>query len=332
MPAFCLTVFSIGILSGCHYQKNNKEEVIPEYVFTYAENQPEGYPTTLGAYRFAELVNERTQGRIRINVHSGGVLGDELAVIEQLQYGGIDFARVSVMTMGEVDPKLNILQLPYLYQDSAHMWRALDGEIGQEFMSSLETYQLHGLSWYDAGARHFYTTEPVGRLEDLNGKRIRVAESELMKALIHALGAVPVPMAYSDVFSALETGEIDGAENNWPSYTFTEHHKVAKYMVLDGHSRIPELQLASQATWNKLSKQDQVTIKACALESALYERQLWAEQEEASRKKAEQSGVVTTQLSDAETRHFCDAVTELYEQYGGEYQELIKRIKALNEE
>lgn len=317
------------LLQGCNFNSGSiKPEVIPEYVFTYAENQPEEYPTTLAAYRFADLVYEKTAGRIKINVHSGGVLGDEISVIEQLQFGGIDFARASIMTMGEVEPKVNVLQLPYLYQDSDHMWAVLDGEIGQEFIDSLKPHGITALSWYDAGARHFYTTEPVTCLEELNGRKIRVAESSLMKSLVAALGAIPVPMSYSDVFSSLERKVINGAENNWSSYTFTDHYKVAQYMLLDGHNRIPELQMASSATWDKLKPSDQAIILACARESARYERQLWARQEEESRHQAEQSGVTTTQLSPPELQRFREAVMPLYEQYGKDYQELIDKITA----
>ncbi len=320
-------MISAVIFLGCGYMKENKVvEVVPEYVFTYAENQPEGYPTTLGAYRFADLVYERTNGRIKIRVHAGGVLGDEVSVIQQVQYGGIDFARASIMTMGQFNDKMNVLQLPYLYQNSSHMWKTLDGEIGEEFMNSLNDDGLIALSWYDAGSRHFYTTEPITSLEDMQGKRIRIAESKLMESLILALGGVPVPMAYSDVFSALETGGIDGAENNWSSYTFTDHYKIAQYMTLDGHNRIPELQIASQAIWKKLSEEDQKIIKECAIESAIYERELWIEQEEKSRKLAEGAGVTVIDLSEEEMEKFRDAVMPIYKEFGEEYQELIEKI------
>ena len=320
-------MISAVIFLGCGYMKENKVvEVVPEYVFTYAENQPEGYPTTLGAYRFADLVYERTNGRIKIRVHAGGVLGDEVSVIQQVQYGGIDFARASIMTMGQFNDKMNVLQLPYLYQNSSHMWKTLDGEIGEEFMNSLNDDGLIALSWYDAGSRHFYTTEPITSLEDMQRKRIRIAESKLMESLILALGGVPVPMAYSDVFSALETGGIDGAENNWSSYTFTDHYKIAQYMTLDGHNRIPELQIASQAIWKKLSEEDQKIIKECAIESAIYERELWIEQEEKSRKLAEGAGVTVIDLSDEEMGKFRDAVMPIYKEFGEEYQELIEKI------
>ena len=328
-----LILIGTGMLLGCSYQNGMvRSESLPEYVFTYAENQPAGYPTTLAAERFADLVYARTGGRIKIKIHPGGVLGDEVSVIEQLQYGGIDFARASIMTMGEFEPELNVLQLPYLYRDADHMWAVLDGEIGAELMLSLEEHQLKALSWYDAGARHIYTSEPVESLADLEGKRIRVAESDLMKSVISAFGGIPVPIGYQDVFSALETGDISGAENNWPSYTYTSHYKVAGYMLLDEHNRIPELQVASQATWDKLSESDRQIIQSCARESAEYERILWARQERESRALAEQSGVVTKELTEVERQGFVAAVSGIYAEYGEDYQDVIDQIIALGEE
>lgn len=299
----------------------------PEYVFTYAENQGENYPTTQGAYKFAELVYAKTNGRIKIKIHSGGELGDEVSVIEQIQYGGIDFARVSIMTLSETAPMFNVLQLPYLFDSSDDMWDTLDGDIGLEFMDSLESYKMEALSWYDAGARHIYTTEKrISRLEDMAGLRIRIAESKLMDALLKALGAVPVPMAYSEVYSALETGKIDGAENNWPSYESMKHFKVAKYMTVDGHNRIPELQVTSLSTWNKLSEQDQEIIKACAKESAEYERILWKKQEEESREIVENAGCIVTELSEDEIKRFREAVMPIYKEVCGQYTDLIDKI------
>ena len=191
----------------------SKTEMEPEYVFSYAENQPEDYPTTLGAKYFAELVEERTNGRIRILVQPVGVLGSENKVIKQMQYGGIDFARVSLAQLAEYIPSLNVLQMPYLYTDSDHMWRVLDGEIGDAFRESVSADDVIGLSWYDAGARNFYNSvQPITCLEDLKGMRIRVQESDLAVDMVEALGATAIPIAYGDVYASLERQVVDGAE------------------------------------------------------------------------------------------------------------------------
>ncbi|MBS5065219.1 MAG: TRAP transporter substrate-binding protein DctP, partial [Hungatella hathewayi] len=170
--------------------KKPADGTAPEYVFTYAENQAEDYPTTQGAYRFAELVKERTGGRIEIQINADGILGDERNVVEQMQFGGVDFARVSLSTMGDAIPKLNVLQLPYLYTGADHMWKVLEGEIGDDFLDSVSELDLVALSWYDAGARNFYSTaKPIRTLEDMKGMTIRVQESELMMEMVRALGA-----------------------------------------------------------------------------------------------------------------------------------------------
>ncbi len=310
------------------FERETNRTVVPEYVFTYAENQAEDYPTTEGGKRFAELVGERTEGRIQILVKPGAVLGSETQVISQMRYGGIDFARVSLAQVADAAPKMNVLQMPYLYQDSEHMWRVLEGRLGDEFLAETEQIDLIGLSWYDAGARNFYSTDkPITCLADMRGMRIRVQESDTMKDIVEALGATAVPITYADVYSAMERGVVEGAENNWPSYESTTHYEVAPYYTIDEHSRIPELQLCSRYTWEKLSQEDQEIIRACARESALYERELWKEREEKSREVAVAHGTVVVELSQREKRKFQAAMQGVYEKYCGEYLDIIEEIR-----
>lgn len=313
-------------LAGCG-GKAGAKAVVPEFVLTYAENHPEDYPTTLGAYKFAELVEEQTGGRIQIMVLAEGELGDEKTVIEQLQFGGIDFTRVSLSPLAEFVPKLNVLQMPYLYADRAHMWSVLEGEIGDDFMNSFDGSNMVALSWYDAGARNFYNSrKPITTLEDVRGMKIRVQESELMMEMVEALGATPSPMAYGDVYSGLQTGAIDGAENNWPSYESSSHYEVAKFYTVDEHTRVPEMQLCAQTTWDKLSAQDQAVIRACAAESSLYERELWTEREKLSEKKVRDSGCQITELSAEEKARFQEAMTPVYEKFCADYMDVVEKI------
>lgn len=319
-----------ALLTACAGARGGKaDSVVPEFVLTYAENQAEDYPTTQGAYKFAELVNQRTNGKIEIQVNAGGTLGDERSVIEQLMFGGVDFARVSLSPLAEFVPKLNVLQMPYLYTGPEHMWRVLEGKIGDDFMNSFGDSNLIPLSWYDAGARNFYNSvRPIETLEDIRGMNIRVQESELMVDTIKALGANPVPMAYGDVYSGLQTGKIDGAENNWPSYESTRHYEVAGYYTIDEHTRVPELQLVAQSTWDKLSPEYQNIIRECAQESAVYERKLWQEREKISEKKIREAGCVITELSAEEKARFQDAVSPMYELYCADYVDIIDQIVA----
>lgn len=327
--AVLAAVVSAVILAGCGSGKDQaKAQVqVPEFVLTYAENQAEDYPTTQGAYKFAELVYEKTGGKIEIQVSAGGVLGDEMTVIEQLQFGGVDFARVSLSPLAEFVPKLNVLQMPYLYTGREHMWKVLEGSIGDDFMNSFDGSHLVALSWYDAGARSFYNArKPIEMLEDMQGLNIRVQESELMMDTIEALGANPVPTAFGEVYSGLQTGKIDGAENNWPSYESTRHYEVAKYFTLDEHTRVPELQLAAQPTWDKLSPEYRAIISECALESAKYERQLWAEREKISENLVRKAGCVVTELPPEEKIRFQEAAAPMYEKYCSEYMDIIEAI------
>ncbi len=325
-----LTIFLLCAMIGIAvWRIQNPGTVVPEYVFNYAENQVEDYPTSKGAYRFAELVEERTGGRIQILVQTEAELGSEKDVLKQMQYGGIDFARVSLSQISELIPEMNVLQLPYLYESSRHMWRVLDGEIGDSFLAMTEECDLIGLSWYDAGVRNFYSsTKKITCLEDLQGMKIRVQESGIMSEMIEAMGATAVQTAYSEVYSEIEQGIVDGAENNWPSYTSMNHYEVAKYYTVDEHTRIPELQLMSAYTWNKLSEEDQEIIKSCAEESALYERRIWALQEKVSRRIALENGAEEIILSDTEKERFKEAVSVLYEKYGGVYEDIIEAIRA----
>lgn len=298
-------------------------------VLRYAENQAQDYPTTQAAYKFAEIVEEKTNGRIHIDVYHGGQLGDEKAVIEQLQFGAIDFTRVSISPLSEFEKSLNVLQLPYLYKDADQMWRVLDGPIGEKFLNSMDKANLIGLSWYDAGARNFYNSKhPITKLEDLKGLKIRVQESQMMMGMVQALGANPTPMAYGEVYSGLQTGVIDGAENNWPSYDSVSHYEVAKYYVLDEHTRVPEMQLVSKITWDKFSDEDKAIIKEAAQESAKLERELWKAKEGASEAKVRAAGCVITELEPGEKEKFQAAMAPLYAQFGAGYEDIIKQIQA----
>ena len=322
-------LLAAAIVAILMYYLDNKKssEKAPEFVLLYAENQTENYPTTLGGKKFADLVYERTDGRIKIQVKYGAELGSESSVINQMKYGGVAFARVSVSQLAERIPEMNVLLLPYLYDDSAHMWRVLEGDIGDQFLEKAGNYDLVGLSWYDAGARNFYSSDkPITSVEDCEGMNIRVQESTMMADMISALGANPVEIVYSDVYSALEQGIVDAAENNWPSYESMNHYKVAKYYTIDEHVRVPEMQICSEAVWNMLSDSDKEIIKECAEESALYERQLWIQREERSKKKAIESGTLVTTLTAEEKKKFRDAMSDVYEKYCGDDMDLVREI------
>ncbi len=299
----------------------------PEFVLTYAENQPEDYPTTQGARYFARRVEEESGGRIRIQIYSGGALGDENSVVSQIRFGGIDMARVSLATITGYSAVAMVLMMPYLYRDSRHMWEVLDGSIGYEIMDSFNGSGLQALSWYDAGVRSFYSSREIRSLSDFSGKTVRVQYSDVMKDMVSALGATPVPMSYGSVYAALQQGTVDIAENNWSSYTSMKHDQVAPYFLEDEHNRIPEMQIISQSTMDKLSPADRDLIRSCAKESAVYERELWSEWEKKSRQEALDAGCQEITLTDAQKAEFREACQPLYDRYCAGQEDLVKRIE-----
>ena len=234
------------VLIKCNEPQNSP--VIPQIILVYAENQVEDYPTTKGAYEFARLVSEKTNGRIKIVVKCNGELGDEKSIIEQLKFGGIDFSRVSISSISDDIPELKVIQMPFLYSDAQEMWDVLNGDDGKQFIDAVGKSNLgvRTLSWYDAGARSFYSVKPVTTIQDLYGLNLRVQESELMSETVELLGANPVKMIYSEVYKGLKTRKIDGAENSLVSYIYSKHYEQAKYCILDEHTRIPEVQLVSE--------------------------------------------------------------------------------------
>lgn len=315
-------------VAGCGHQPVQDEQGA-ELILRYAENQPKDYPTTQAALAFADLVAQRTDGRVKVLVYSGGELGAEQSVIQQMQFGGIDFSRVSLSQLAEYEPALSVLQLPYLYTDADQMWRVLDGTIGDEFLSTLESLELTGLSWFDAGVRSIYTRQKVTGLADLQGLTIRVQESDMMSEMITDLGAKPVKVVYSKVYAALHNGEIDGAENNWPSYEAMGHYEVAPYFLKNEHTRVPEIQIASRAALEKLAGLDSSfpgIVRGCARDSANVERRLWAEREAQAEEDMRAWGVEVTTLSEAEMQKFRAAVRPMYERFA-EQAELIRQIQ-----
>ena len=297
-------------------------------VLRLGETHVADYPTTKGNYEFARLVEERTGGRIKIEVYHSSQLGQEKAVIEQVQFGAVDFTRVSISPLSAFAPAFDALQMPYLYRGEEHMWKVLDGPIGEEFLASLEPANFIGLAWYDSGARNFYNSKKeIKSVADLKGMKIRVQESQLMMGLVSALGAVPTPMPFGEVYSALQTGVIDGAENNWPSYFSTSHYEVAKYFTLDGHTRVPEILIASKISMDKLSKEDREIIKQAAKDSMPHQIKLWKEFEKVAEDKVRAAGSIITELTPEALVEFQNAMQPMYDALSPELQEIVKKIR-----
>lgn len=298
-----------------------------QLVFRLADNLSDGYPSVVGDRECARLVGERSKGKLKIIVYNNAVLGDEKSVIEQVQLGGIDFARVNSAPLVSASIKLSVLSLPYLFRDSNHLWSVLLGPIGDEFLDSLKDGGLFGLAYYDSGARSFYIKKPISSISDLKGLRIRVQQSQTFEDFIKSIGATAVPLSFGEVYNSLQKDEIDGAENNWSSYYFTNHYKIAKYYILDEHTRNPEIIIASSKVMNKLTKEDRDIIISCAKESVKFQRNAWNETEKKSEDIIRKSGAVIIKLYSYEKEQLEKAIIPLYEEYGKEYKDLIESIK-----
>jgi len=261
-------------------------------ILRLAEIHPAEYPTTQGDREFARQVAALSRGRIQVEVYDNGVLGEELAVLDQIRFGGIDLARVSVASVQPFHPGLAALFMPYLYDDDQHLWRVLNGAVGRRLLADLETGGLVGIGWFEAGSRCFYTTKaPLKQVADLQGLRIRVQESLPMVGLVRALGGIAVPMTFTAVYSGLRTGQLDGAENNLPTYYASGHYRAAPFMTLDRHARIPEVLVGSPVTFAEIDEADRRLILTAANLAADFQRKAWAEYEAAIIENLRAAGV-----------------------------------------
>ncbi len=296
-------------------------------VFRLAEGLTAGYPATIGDIEFARLVEERSHGRIKIIVYYGAKLGDERSVIEQIQFGGVDFARVNAAPLSEFHRPLILLSLPYLFRDSNHLWQVLYGPIGQELLTGLATKNMVGLTYYTSAARSFYTKRPVRSLADMRGLRIRVQQSELYMDLVRALGAEPVPIAFGDVYNSLLLNQVDGAENNWASFFEVKHYRLVKNYTVDTHTRTPEVLLVNRSVFQQLSPADRALILQAARDSVKPQWKASAAKEASSEAEVRKRGVKVIELSEAVKEQFQRASERLYDKYGREYRGLIERIR-----
>lgn len=298
--------------------------------FRAADIQDENYPTVQALRYMDQLVAQRTGGAHRIRVFHSRQLGEESQTIEQTRVGAIDIDRINVGALGNFAPIVNVLALPFLFRSIDHLYKVIDGPIGDDILNSLEQHGFVGLTFYDSGARSIYTVrKPVRRLADLIGMRIRVQQSDLMEKMVRALGATPVQLSFGQVLTALSTNLIDGAENNWPSYVTTNHYRIARYYTVTEHAMGPEMVIMNRRAWQDLSPDDQAIFRAAARESSKYMRATWQSWEERSRKQAEEAGA--TIFDSVDRKPFEDATRALRREMHADPKlgPLIDRIEAV---
>ncbi|HLV83794.1 MAG TPA: TRAP transporter substrate-binding protein [Devosia sp.] len=293
-----------------------------------SDTHPDGYPTVEAVKYFGELLSEKTGGRYTVEVFHSAQLGEEKDTIEQTQFGVIDLNRISIGAFGTQVPEATVTQLPYIFRSVDHFHAVLDGPIGDEILAAFDAVDLKALAYYDGGARSFYNSgKPINSLADLDGMKLRVMGSDVFVDMVKALGGNATPMPYGEVYSGIQTGVIDGAENNYPSYDTAGHFEVAKFYSLDEHLMVPEVLVMSKIVWDRLSAEDQAAVQAAAKESVARQRELWVAQELVSKAKVEAAGAVINEVDKAP---FIEAMAPVYEKYVTDpaLQDLVARIQA----
>jgi tripartite ATP-independent transporter DctP family solute receptor len=290
---------------------------------------PLGYPTVEAVVRMGKKLEQATNGRLSIQMYPSMQLGGEKEMIEQAQVGALAIARISVGPMGPLVPELNVFNLPFMFRDDAHMEKVIDGAIGEEMLKKLTdhpTANLIGLCWMNAGTRNVYNSKkPIQTVEDLKGLKIRMMGNPVFVDTMNSLGGNGVSMGFDQLINAMQTGVVDGAENNYPTYESGQHYRYAKYYSKTGHLMIPEILVFSKRTWNTLSKEDQELISKLAKEAQQEERQLWYDREKESLKKMVDAGAIVNEIKDKAP--FQAAVKPVWDKYGAQHSALIKRIQ-----
>jgi tripartite ATP-independent transporter DctP family solute receptor len=295
-------------------------------VLKATDTHPAGYPTVVAVENMGKKLEAATNGRIKMQMFPGAVLGQEKEVVEQTQLGAIQIARISLGVIGPVVPEVDVFNMPFVFRDVAHMRKVIDGPIGDELLQKVtdSPAKLVGLGWMDGGARNLYTKKPVKTPADLAGQKVRMMGNPLFVDTMNAMGGNGIAMAYGEVFTALQTGVIDGAENNPPSYFTANHYNTpAKYYAQTNHLIIPEIFVMSKVTWDKLSKEDQALVKKVSREAQLDQRALWDKSVADYSAKLKSAGI---QFIDVDQKLFFDATAPVRAKYGAKFTDLMKRI------
>ena len=300
-------------------------------IFKASDVQPAGYPTVAATESMGKKLEAATIGRLSVQMFPSAQLGAEKETIEQTQIGAIQILRVSAGALGPIVDDVNVVNMPFLFKNTAHAQKMMDGPIGQELLDRISANANAGLvalCWMDSGARSIYNTKrPVKSIEDLKGLKVRVIGNPIFIDMMNALGGNGIAMGYDQVFGALQTGVIDGAENNPPSYVFSNHYTAAKYYSLTEHLIIPEVLMFSKKAWTSLSADDQTLIKKFAREAQLEERELWKKYEQTAMDKAKAAGCEIIEIADKTP--FQNAVKPVWDKYGPKYQDMINRIQGI---
>jgi tripartite ATP-independent transporter DctP family solute receptor len=277
---------------------------------------------------FAEEVSRRSNGQLRVDIYPSSQLGSERQCLELLQIGSLGMTKVSAAVLENFTPAMKVVGLPYIFRDEEHTWKVLNGPIGKSLLLGAQEYWLRGICYYDAGSRSFYTkSKPVEKPEDLKGLKIRVMNSQTAIQMVKAMGGSPTPISWGELYTALQQGVVDGAENNAPSFFLSRHYEVCKYYSIDQHTTIPDVMLMSTIVWNGLTKTEQTWIQEAADASSIHQRKLWKAAEEEALNAVKSAGVKVNYPDSAPFRESVRSIFETYSEQAEIYQ-LIQQIQA----
>jgi tripartite ATP-independent transporter DctP family solute receptor len=290
------------------------------------------YPTVQAVAYTSKLLSTRSGGTFSIKILPHGDQGSERLTLQQVRNGTLDMARINVSRFENIVPSAAVLALPFLFNSTAHMRRVLNGPIGDEILADMESEGFIGLCFYDNGPRSFYTSsKPIRTAADLKGMRVRVQEAGLWTKMMQALGAIAVPMPYSQGAAALKANVVDAAENNLPSYVAEHDFETARFYSLTRHSMEPGVLVFSKEVWNRLSQKERTMIRAAAKQSVTYEERLWDEREVAAREALVDTGAQI--IADVDEKSFSDALAPVYTTFAADptLQDLIQRIRTVDQ-
>ena len=294
-------------------------------VIKASDVHPPGYPNIVAMENMGKKLEKETNGRITMQMYHSMQLGGEKEMIEQAQVGALQIARVSVGALGPIVDDLNVFNMPFIFRDENHMRKVIDGPIGAELLEKVTASpaRLVGLGWMDAGTRNVYTSKPITKPADLKGLKMRTMGNPLFVETMNAMGGNGVPLGYNELYSALQTKVVDGAENNPPSMLTANHYQVVKVYSLTGHLIIPEMFVFSKASWDKLAKEDQALIRKHSREVQMEQRELWNKYVGEAEAKLKAAGV---QFVVADKKAFFVATQPIRDKYGAKYADLQKRV------
>jgi len=296
-------------------------------VWKASDVHPLGYPTVEAIERMGKKLDKATNGRITIQMYPSMQLGGEKEMIEQAQVGALQIARISVGAMGPVVDELNVFNLPFIFRDEQHMRKVIDGPIGTELLEKISNNpnsKIIALGWMDAGTRNVYANKPVTKPADLKGMKVRMMGNPIFVETMNAMGGNGIAMGFNELYSAMQTGVVDGAENNEPTVLAQNHYQVAKVYSLTGHLIIPEIFIFSKRTWDTLTPADQALLKKVAREAQMEQRALWDEKTAKATDELKAKGL---QFVAADKPAFYKATQPIRDKYGSKYAALLKRIE-----